>query len=113
MIDERHLFHSDRCYKRYLYGRKFAEKINEYIDRGCLVIDEYGEPLKPGERFIFRDGEILLSDQKRFSVTYIGSVFDDEDKIYLLDDEFTMKNIKAKFQMFKIVDRKHIRKVRL
>lgn len=115
---ERNLFHSDTCYKRFLYAKKFAEKINEYIDNGYLVIDgnidSEGEILSQLGKFIFRDGEILFqSKNKNWCQAWIGSVYDDDDKLYLLESEFSFKNIKKRFQEVSIVNPKHIKKVRI
>ena len=109
---ERNLFHSDTCYKRFLYAKKFAEKINEYIDNGYLVIDSDGMILSQEGKFVFDGCEVcFLSGNCKYG--WVGSVYDDDDKLYLLESEFSFKNIKKRFQEVCIVNPKHIKKVRI
>lgn len=111
-IEERNLFHSDTCYKRFLYAKRFAEKINEYIDSGYLVINSDGMILSQEGKFVFDNGEIgFLSGNCKY--VWFGSVYDDDDKLYLLESKFSFKNIKKRFQEICIVNPKHIKKIRL
>ena len=34
-------FHSKKCYDLYLDACEFADKLNEYVDAGCIIFDEY------------------------------------------------------------------------
>ena len=45
-VDE---FHTKSCYKLYMYAVSLAKQVNEYIDRGWLVLYK-GKPLK---KFVF------------------------------------------------------------
>ena len=113
IVNERDFFHNETSYKRYCLGKKYALKINEYLDQGFLVFDEYDEPVQKSDRFVFEEGEIYLKSDRVMSC-YVGSVFHEKTgRIYLMDDEFSPKALKEKFGSFSIVDPKNIIKVKL
>lgn len=101
-MNERDYFYSDTCYRRYLYFKKYTDKVNELINAGYLVFYE-GDLLSIENKFIYEDGEILLPfGNCRF--TLCGGVYSDNCKLYLLENQFSKKEIDRLFKEdFKVV----------
>lgn len=113
MNEERKYFHSDTCYKRYLYMKRFTDQINDMLDKGYIVFDNDGEMILPDSRFVYDEGSIALRQSSTFRISYCGCTFDDDDLIYMLEKEFSFKEIKKMFAKFKYVDPKHIKQLKL
>lgn len=106
-IDE---FHSKRCYDLYMYGVELAKQINDYIDKGYIVIFE-DEIIKT--KFEFYDNEYRPEPYIKISnLIYIGYVYDNSGKVWL-EREYTKKSIRDKFSKFKIVNPKDIIKIKV
>lgn len=97
-VDE---FHTKSCYKLYMYAVSLAKQVNEYIDRGWLVLHE-GQPLK---KFVFysMDSPCIGERDGNCTVAWIGSSRDKEGRVWLHGD-YTKKAIKEKFQKIQIFD---------
>ena len=112
MNEERKYFHSDTCYKRYLYMKSFTDQINDMLSKGYIVFDEDGEQILADSRFEYEEGSIFLRQSLTFRISYCGCIYDDAGLIYMLEKEFSFKEIKRLFARFKYVDPKHIKQVR-
>jgi len=97
-VDE---FHTKSCYKLYMYAVSLAKQVNEYIDKGWLVLHE-GQPLK---KFIFysRCSPCIAEKDGNCIIIWIGSTYDVEGKVWLHGD-YTKKTIKERFQKIQIFD---------
>ncbi len=110
MENDRQYFHSDTCYKRFLYGKLYAEKINELLEKGYIVFDEDGRRILEG--FVIEKGEIFLKDENCL-YGYIGSQYDDNGKIWLAgDSNYSKKAIAALFCKFTYINPKDIKKIK-
>jgi len=110
----REFFYSEQQWKRYCLAYKFGSKLKQYQDKGYLIIDEDGNNLK---------GKIELPEKNEWSVVRIVS---DRFRLNLVDLEWwqegkyagkpwitSLKNIRAIFKDYKIVNPKDIQKLKL
>lgn len=104
-------FHSKHCYDLFMYAVGLATQINEYIDKGYMVIDDDFYILE--DKFIFesKNGYPMI---KHECYKVLCPSLDDNEKYWLSNDEdYGSKNkIKAIFQQFKIVHPKHIKTIK-
>lgn len=114
MTDQRDYFRTKTCYKLYLYAKSLAEQVNEYIDRGSLVFDEY-DGFRALGKFVFEDihkepdvAQVSLNSNFRYSVLDKG--YDRNGKIWICD-EMTKKSIRALFENIRIVHPASIEKI--
>ena len=105
-VDE---FHSKKCYDLYLYAVELAKQINNYIDRGYIVLD--GEDIFRN-KFVFysMDRPCVAERSGNCSFVYFGSTFDTNGKVWLHGEE-TRTSIKKRFLEFKIVNPSNIERV--
>lgn len=106
-IDE---FHSKSCYKLYIYAVSLAKQINEYIDKGYIVIEK-GE-IKT-HKFIFHDcnSPCIATQDRHFTYVDIGNTYNIDGKVWLYGEE-TKKTIKERFDKFQIVNPVNIEKIK-
>jgi len=97
-VDE---FHTKTCYKLYMYAVSLAKQVNEYIDKGWLVLDEV-QPLK---KFVFYSmGSPCVAERDgNCTMVWFGSSYDDEGRVWL-HGEYTKKSIKERFEKIQIFD---------
>jgi hypothetical protein len=96
-IDE---FHSKTCYNLYMYAVKLAKQVNEYIDKGCLVLS--GE--QRIDKFIFHKDDPCIAEYDGYtSMIWYGSCYDDNGKVWLHGD-VTKKQIKKDFKNIDIYE---------
>lgn len=99
-VDE---FHTKSCYKLYMYAVSLAKQVNEYIDRGWLVLHE-GQPLKKFVFYSIVSGSPCVAERDgNCTIAWIGSSYDKEGRVWLHGD-YTKKTIKEKFQKIQIFD---------
>lgn len=94
-------FYSKRHYKRFMLAVKYAEKINEYLEKGYIIIDGYDKRI--ADKFETKLYEKLPDEGKSPVLVsehgaYYGFNFVN-GKIYI---EHTLKDIREKFIKFKI-----------
>lgn len=94
-IGSRDEFRTKSCYKLYLYAVKLANQVNEYIDKGFLVLSD-GEPVN---RFVFygHSNPCVGEGSDRCIVSWVGNTFDDNGKVWLHGD-VTKTDIKKMFK---------------
>lgn len=97
-VDE---FHTKSCYKLYMYAVSLAKQVNEYIEKGWLVMDE-GQSIK---KFVFYSMESPCVAERDGNCTkvWFGSSYDKEGRVWLHGD-CTKKTIKERFQKIQIFD---------
>lgn len=97
-VDE---FHTKSCYKLYMYAVSLAKQVNEYIDRGWLVLYK-GKPLK---KLVFYsiNSPCIGERDGNCTIIWIGSTYDVEGRVWLHGD-YTKKTIKERFQKIQIFD---------
>ncbi len=105
-VDE---FHSQKCYDLYLYAVAFAKQINEYINKGYIIL--YGnEVFKNKFVFYSMDRPCIAEKSGNCSFIYFGSTFDNDGKVWLHGDE-SKSSIKKWFSQFKMVKPSNIERV--
>jgi hypothetical protein len=87
---------------RYNNAKRIAEKINEYIEKGCIIINEYGEIVTG--RFHITEKEISLKYAENFRITYF--INDSRLDNGALD---SIKKYNVKFSKWKIIDSKNVK----
>ncbi|MFA5759788.1 MAG: hypothetical protein WC942_10590 [Clostridia bacterium] len=94
-------FHTKSCYKLYMYAVLLAKRVNEYIDKGWLVLYE-GQHLK---KFVFYSmGSPCIGERDdSCTMVWIGNSYDREGRVWLHSD-YTKKTIKKMFQKIQIFD---------
>jgi hypothetical protein len=66
-------FYNKIHYNKYLLFRKYAEKINDFLDKGYMIFDENNDLIK--YKFEFEDnGNIDLPISDNSKVGYIGDI---------------------------------------
>lgn len=105
-VDE---FHSQKCYYLYLYAVEFAKQINEYIDKGYIVLD--GDDVFKN-KFVFYSMDIpcIAERSDNCSIIYFGSTFDHNGKVWLHGEESKL-SIKKRFSQFKMVNPSNIERM--
>ena len=105
-VDE---FHSQKCYDLYLYAVGFAKQINEYIDKGYIVLDGGDDVFK--NKFVFyKDRPCVAERSGNCSFIYFGSTFDYNGKVWLHGEE-SKSSIKKRFTQFRMVNPSNIERV--
>jgi hypothetical protein len=84
---------------RYLYARELIEELNNYLDRGYLIINEYGELISNKINLIQNNKPVF------FYKTDSGKLY---NILYSSKEE-----TKNHFTNFKYIDPKHIYKVNI
>ena len=99
-------FRSEAAMKRFEYAWIIAEKVNRCIDRGDIVFD--GDRLFTG-RFVLevREGEDTPTIRAGNTVWY-GWEWYTDGRVYVP----TKKEITRRFGEMRVIDRKHIRRIR-
>ena len=99
-VDE---FHTKTCFKLYMYAVGLAKQVNEYIDKGWLVLQD-GEQLS---KFVFYSMDKPCVAEKRGNCSFIwfSSCYDTEGKVWL-SRYTTKKKIREEFQKIQICDPK-------
>lgn len=104
-------FHSKTCYKLYTYALSLAKQVNDYIEKGYLVV--YKDQFL--NKFVFYNelNEEPYIGERNGNATYIwfGSVFDENGKVYLCND-YTKKKIRNKFKEIKIYNPRYKEKLK-
>jgi len=101
-IDE---FHTQTCYNLYMYAVGLAQKVNEYIDSGFLVLHNN----QPMNKFVFYGmmGPCVAEEDGNCMIVWFGSGHDDDGKVWLHGD-YNKKTILEQFREIKIIDPKHL-----
>ena len=88
-------FHSKSCYKLYMYAKGLAEQVNQFIDKGYIVLDEEGHSFM---KFSFeKEYPCIVQIYGNVTITRIGGCRDENNRVWIHGD-LTKKDIKNMFQ---------------
>lgn len=105
-------FHSKKCYDLYMYAVSIAKQINDYINKGYLIINEEG--IQTNKFLFYTDDNpcIAVKLNENSTLIYLGSSWDSNGKVWISGDGESKLTIRKLFNDIKIINPEHIVKLK-